>query len=183
APDLRDDWSIWSSQRTASTRGTERSNRGGPALPAPVLVHDRTDDVLAASDVVVTASGTATVQAALHERPMVVVYRLSRLTYRLGKPFVRVDTYAMANLIAEARIVPELIQEDFTPQRVADETVSFLTDSERYETTRRALRDVRSRLGAPGASGRAADAILQVAVRYARSRGFDASPSALPSDV
>jgi lipid-A-disaccharide synthase len=64
---------------------------------------ERADDVLAASDVVITASGTATVQAALHERPMVVVYKLSPLTYRLGKPFVRVDTYAMANLVAGRR--------------------------------------------------------------------------------
>ena len=62
--------------------------------------------MLAASDVVITASGTATVQAALHERPMVVVYRLSPLTYRLGKPFLNVDTYAMPNLVAGRRIVP-----------------------------------------------------------------------------
>ena len=65
---------------------------------------------------VITASGTATVQAALHERPMVVVYRLSPLTYRLGKPFVNVDMYAMPNLVAGRRIVPELIQDDFTPR-------------------------------------------------------------------
>jgi lipid-A-disaccharide synthase len=131
----------------------------------PVLVRARTDDVLEASDVVITASGTATVQAALHQKPMVVVYRLSDLTYRLGKPFVKVDTYAMANLVAGRRIVPELIQHDFTPERVAQETVSFLTDRARYEATRSALGDVRARLGAPGASGRAAEAILEVAAR------------------
>jgi lipid-A-disaccharide synthase len=129
----------------------------------PVLAHDRTDDVLAASDAVITASGTATVQAALHERPMVVVYRLSPLTYRLGKPFVKVDTYAMTNLVAGRRVVPELIQQDFTPDRVADETVAFLTDRERHARTREALRRVREKLGAPGASGRAADAVLSVA--------------------
>lgn len=129
------------------------------------IVSGRADDVLASSDVVITASGTATVQAALHERPMVVVYRLSELTYRLGKPFVKVDTYAMANLVAGRRVVPELIQRDFTPDRVAEETVSFLTDSRRYDETRDALRTVRARLGAPGASGRAAEAILEVASR------------------
>lgn len=127
------------------------------------LVRARADDVLAASDVVVTASGTATVQAALHEKPMVVVYRLSGLTYRLGKPFVKVDTYAMANLVAGRRIVPELIQYEFTPERVAQETVSFFTDRARYESTRQALREVRARLGASGGSGRAAEAILEVA--------------------
>jgi len=129
----------------------------------PVLVRERTDDVLAASDVVITASGTATVQAALHERPMVVVYRLSPLTYRIGKPFVRVDTYAMANLVAGERIVPELIQDDFTPARVADETVRLLTDLGLYTRTRDALRRVRENLGGSGASGRAADAVLAVA--------------------
>ncbi|MBM3817824.1 MAG: lipid-A-disaccharide synthase [Acidimicrobiia bacterium] len=128
-----------------------------------VLVHDRTDDALAASDAVVTASGTATVQAALHERPMVVVYRLSPLTYLIGKPFVKVDTYAMTNLVAGRRVVPELIQSDFTPERVAAETVAFLTDRERHARTREALRRVREKLGTRGASGRAAEAILEVA--------------------
>jgi lipid-A-disaccharide synthase len=130
-----------------------------------VLVHDRTDDALAASDAVITASGTATVQAALHERPMVVVYKLSPLTYRIGKPFVKVDTYAMPNLVAGRRVVPELIQSDFTPGRVAAETVAFLTDRDLHARTREALRRVREKLGTRGASGRAAEAILEVARR------------------
>lgn len=140
-----------------------------PRTIPPVLAHDRTDDVLAACDVVITASGTATVQAALHERPMVVVYRLSPLTYRLGKPFINVDTYAMPNLVAGHRVVPELIQSDFTPERVAEETVLFLNDRERHARTREALRRVREKLGEPGASGRAADAILAVARSGAKS--------------
>jgi lipid-A-disaccharide synthase len=128
-----------------------------------VIVEGRTDDVLAASDVVITASGTATVQAALHERPMVVVYRLSPLTYRLGKPFLKVDTYAMPNLVAGRRVVPELIQDAFTPQRVADEAVALLVDADRHARARESLRGVRERLGSPGASARAAAAILEVA--------------------
>jgi lipid-A-disaccharide synthase len=137
----------------------------GAGFSRPVLVRNRTDDVLATSDVVSTASGTATVQSALHERPMVVVYRLSPFTYTIGKPFVKVDTYAMANLVAGRRIVPELIQHELTPERIADETVSYLTDHERWTATRDALREVRIRLGPPGASGRAAEAILEVAMR------------------
>jgi lipid-A-disaccharide synthase len=129
----------------------------------PVLVEQRTDDVLASCDVVVTASGTATVQCALHERPMVVVYRLSPLTYRLGKPFVKVEMYAMPNLVAGRRIVPELIQDDFTPERVADEAVRLLNDPALHRQTRDELRRVRQLLGSSGASGRAADAILEVA--------------------
>jgi lipid-A-disaccharide synthase len=147
-----------------------RRSAGAGTQDRPVLVHDRTDDVLASCDVVITASGTATVQAALHERPMTVVYKLSPLTYRLGKPFVNVDMYAMPNLVAKRRIVPELIQDEFTARRVADETLSFLTDHEKHVRTREALRRVREALGAPGASGRAAEAILEVARRHGGAR-------------
>jgi lipid-A-disaccharide synthase len=138
------------------------ADAGRHGASGPVIVSDRTDDVIAASDVVITASGTATVQCALHERPMVVVYRLSPLEYRLGKRFVRVDTYAMPNLIAGRRIVPELIQEDCTPERVADETVALLVDRALHARTREALARVRQQLGAPGASARAAAAVLDV---------------------
>jgi lipid-A-disaccharide synthase len=121
------------------------------------------DDVLAAADVVLTASGTATVQTALHGKPMVIVYRLSPLTYAIGRSIVKVETYGMVNLVAGRRIVPELIQKAFTPDNVAREAVSLLTDSARAEVMRRDLADVRARLGAPGASRRAAAAILQLA--------------------
>jgi lipid-A-disaccharide synthase len=132
-------------------------------LAGVVTVEGRTDDVLAAADVAIVASGTVTVQAALHQCPMVVVYRLSSLTYRLGKPFVHVDTYAMANLVAGRRVVPELIQEDFTPERVAAEALRVLTDSAHRASVRRDLAEVRARLGATGASTRAAEAVIEVA--------------------
>lgn len=132
-------------------------------LAGVVTVEGRTDDVLAAADVAVVASGTVTVQAALHQCPMVVVYRLSSLTYRLGKPFVHVDTYAMANLVAGRRVVPELIQDDFTPERVAAEALRVLTDSAHRAAVRRDLGEVRARLGATGASTRAAEAVIEVA--------------------
>ena len=70
------------------------------AAPAGRIVEGRTDDVLSVSDVVLTASGTATVQTAMHGKPMVVLYKLSPLTYTLGKPLAKVDMYAMVNLIA-----------------------------------------------------------------------------------
>ncbi|MCM3881950.1 MAG: lipid-A-disaccharide synthase [Vicinamibacterales bacterium] len=129
----------------------------------PVEVLARTDDVLAIASVAVTASGTATVQAALHGRPMVVVYRLSPLTYALGRRFVHVDMFAMVNLIAGRRIVPELIQDDCTPERVSGEVLSLLADPARFDETRAALAEVRGKLGPPGASARAAEAVLAVA--------------------
>jgi lipid-A-disaccharide synthase len=136
------------------------ASHGGGRL---AIVASRADDVLAASDVVITASGTATVQAALHERPMVVVYRVSPLSYALGKPFVRVNTYAMANLVARRRIVPELMQDGFTPAAVAAEAVSLVTDRARAEQMRSDLQSVRQKLGQPGASRRAAEAVIAVA--------------------
>jgi lipid-A-disaccharide synthase len=136
----------------------------------PIEVLARTDDVLAISDMAITASGTATVQAALHGRPMVVVYRLSPITYRLGRRFLLVENVAMVNLIAGRRIVPELIQDDCTPANIAAETLSFLTNQALVEETRRGLDIVRAKLGGPGASGRAAEAVLEIA--QGRTRGL-----------
>jgi lipid-A-disaccharide synthase len=127
------------------------------------LAADQTDDVLAAADVVVTASGTATVQTALHGRPMVIVYRVSPTTFTVGRRLVRVSSYGMANLVAGRRVVPELIQHDLTPDAVSREVISLLTDPVRAENMRRDLAEVRQRLGAPGASTRAAQAVLQTA--------------------
>jgi len=130
-------------------------------LTGSATVEGQTDAVLAAADVVLTASGTATVQAALHDKPMVVVYRVSALEYAVGKRLVKVDTFAMVNLIAGMRLVPELIQHGFTAEAVAEETVSMLTDTARVARIRHGLAEVRSRLGGPGASRRAAQAILR----------------------
>lgn len=129
------------------------------------IVDGGADSVLAAADLALVASGTITVQAALHECPMVVVYRLSPLTYRLGKPFVHVTTYAMVNLVAGRTVVPELIQDAFTPDAVAAEALRVLNDSTHAKKVRADLREVRSRLGTIGASRRAAEAVLAVATK------------------
>ena len=132
---------------------------------APVVVEGRTDDVLAAADVVLTASGTATVQTAIHRRPMVIVYRLSAVTYRLVKMFSHVENAGMVNLIAGERVVPELLQDAFTPEAVAAEAVKFLTDPVLARDTEAALGRVREKLGAVGASRRTAERVLAVARR------------------
>lgn len=128
-----------------------------------VVVESQTDDVVASSDVVVTASGTATVQTAIHGRPMVIVYRLSPLTYRLVRRFAHVDMAGMVNLIAGETVAPELLQDDLTPEAVADAVVGLLTDPARARDVGEALARVRARLGAAGASRRAAEAIYAVA--------------------
>lgn len=137
----------------------EAMGTGGPAI---AMIENATDDVLAAADVALLASGTVTVQAALRECPMVVVYRLSPLTYRLGRPFVRVNTFAMANLVAGRQVVPELMQDDFTPDAVARHALALLEDPRKADAMRAELRTVKARLGTPGASRRAAEAVLAV---------------------
>ncbi|HEX6216139.1 MAG TPA: lipid-A-disaccharide synthase [Vicinamibacterales bacterium] len=126
------------------------------------IVEGQTDDVLNASDAVITASGTATVQTALYGKPMVVVYKLSPMTYRLGKRMALVDTYAMVNLIAGERVVVELIQDACTPEAVAAEAIRLLIDRDYRAQMTMALHEVRRRLGGPGASDRAAAAVLDV---------------------
>jgi len=128
-----------------------------------VIVEGETDAVLASADVAIVASGTVTVQAALHGCPMVVVYRVGPVTYRLGKPLLHVETYAMANLIAGTRVVPELIQDAFTPDAVAEEALKVLTDPAYAATVKENLAAVRERLGSAGASRRAAEAVIEVA--------------------
>jgi lipid-A-disaccharide synthase len=136
---------------------------GIPGAASPVVVEGETDAVLASADVAILASGTVTVQAALHGCPMVVVYRLGALTYTVGKPFVHVDTYAMVNLVAGRKVVPELIQEAFTPDAVAAETLRVLNDPAHASAVKADLAAVRARLGTAGASRRAAEAVIAAA--------------------
>jgi lipid-A-disaccharide synthase len=116
--------------------------------------------ILAACEAGVVASGTASLEAALEGLPIVVVYRVNPLTYALGRSLVRLENVALPNLVAGRRVVPELIQSDCRPERIAHEVLSYLEDPERARETREALLGVRRRLGGPGAFGRAADAVL-----------------------
>ncbi len=121
-----------------------------------------TYDALRHCDVAIVASGTATLEAALSERPMVVVYRLSRLTYLIGRLLVKVPFYSMVNILAGKQVVPELIQSDFTPARVAGEVEYLLDHSQAREEMAQNLRALKARLGPGGAVGRAADAVVEL---------------------
>jgi lipid-A-disaccharide synthase len=132
-----------------------------PDLPLRV-VEGRTYDALGAADAAIVSSGTATVEAALLDAPMVVVYRVTPLTALLAKPLVRTPFFSMVNLIAERRVVPELIQNDFTPDRVASEVLRLLREPAARDAMRAGLAEVRQRLGPPGAIDRAAEAILRL---------------------
>lgn len=129
-----------------------------PSLTVRV-VENQTYNALAAADAAIVSSGTATIEAALLNVPMVVIYRVTPLTALLAKPLVRTRFFSMVNLIAERPVVPELIQSDFTPQKVAREILHLLNDSPGRAELRVGLAEVRRRLGPPGAVERAADAI------------------------
>ena len=110
----------------------------------------------------VVASGTATVEAALAAVPTVIVYRVSPLTFAVGRRLVRVEHVGMANLLAGERVFPELIQDDFTPERLAQEVLSLIQDPGRMMAVRRGLATVIRRLGGPGASARAARVAVEL---------------------
>jgi lipid-A-disaccharide synthase len=135
------------------------------------VVEGETYNALAAANAAIVSSGTATVETALLNTPMVVIYRVSPMTATLAKPLVRTPYFAMVNLIAEKRVVPELVQDDFTPQRVASETLRLLQEPNAREAQRRGLEEVRQRLGPPGAVERAADEIAQM-LRGATGNAF-----------
>ena len=135
---------------------------GWPSGLSLRVVEGETYNALAAADAAIVSSGTATVEATLLNVPAVVVYRVSPLTATLAKPLVRTPYFAMVNLIAEKRVVPELVQDDFTPQAVADETLRLLQDPNARNNQRAGLAEVRRRLGPPGAVERAADEIVSL---------------------
>ncbi len=134
-------------------RALFEDNLSGVEVP---IVVGRTHALLGAAQLGLVASGTATVEAALLGTPMIVVYRVSPLSYAIGRRFVRVPHFAMVNLIAGRRVVAELIQRDFTAERVSAEALALLGAPERLATMRADLAEVRRLLGGGGASARAA---------------------------
>lgn len=119
-------------------------------------------EVLAASDAAVVKSGTSTVEAALAGVPFVIVYRLSALTYAIGRLVVKVPFIGMANLIAGKQVAPELVQGRFTPENVAREVIALLRDPARRSEAQAGLASVREKMGKGGASQRAAELAARV---------------------
>ncbi|MBI4003291.1 MAG: lipid-A-disaccharide synthase [Nitrospira defluvii] len=130
--------------------------------PVPIRVfRNQASEVMAASDLLVVKSGTSTLQAAVVGTPMILFYRASSwITYRLARLLIRVPWIGLANLVAGRGIVPELIHDEATPERLMQETERLLADSRAYQDMQAALLSVRQALGSPGASRRAAEAVL-----------------------
>jgi len=137
----------------------EYIDRGG----VPVLmVNGRVYDALRASDAAIVASGTATLETGLMEVPLVIVYRVSRLSYWIGRMLVDIKNVGLVNIVAGRRIAPELIQRDATPAKIAEATAGLLDDPAAAELMRGELASIRSRLGEAGASARAASIVLEL---------------------
>lgn len=125
--------------------------------PKVTIVRDGTYDALALCDVALVASGTATLEAALLKTPMVVLYKVSPLSFAVGRRFVHVPHIALPNLIAGRAVVPELIQGEARAERIAREAARLLADEGENRKMRDGLAEIRARLGEPGAAGRVAD--------------------------
>jgi len=127
--------------------------------PFPIRVNvvpDEIYDVIAVADAAMVASGTATLETALLETPMVVLYKISGISYAVGRRVIRVDHISLVNLIAGRTVVPELIQAEANPERIAAEVGQIVTRREKAREMRAALAEIREKLGTPGASQRTA---------------------------
>jgi lipid-A-disaccharide synthase len=126
------------------------------------LVDGRAEQAVGASDAALVKSGTSTLETALMLRPMVVVYKLSWLSYLVGRLLVRIAHFALVNILAGRGIVPELLQGQASPERMAAEVNRLLGDRTAREAQLSGLREVRASLGEPGAPRRVAEEIARV---------------------
>jgi lipid-A-disaccharide synthase len=129
------------------------------AVPVTV-VKEQAGEVMAVSDLVLVASGTATLQAAVVGTPMVLFYQTTALNFWIASFFIRVKWIGLVNLVAGRSVVPELIQREATGQRLYEEALRILEDRSVYDAMKQSLAKVRAALGEPGASTRAAEVVL-----------------------
>ena len=129
----------------------------------PVAIHQgQTYEILAAADLALVTSGTATLETALLGTPMVIIYRVAPLTFAVARLLVRVPHIGMANLLAEEGLFPELIQDDVTPGRITEAVLQVIRDPEKLAGISAGIKRIRNRLGGPGASTRAAAVALEL---------------------
>jgi lipid-A-disaccharide synthase len=124
------------------------------------MVQGRTYDALRASDLVVVASGTATLETAILKKPMVIIYRVSLLSYWAAKALVRMNCIGLVNIVAGKKVVPELLQEEARGERIADEIIKILEDEPYRREILQGLTEVKDKIGAPGAAERVAQIAL-----------------------
>lgn len=134
-------------------------DRAGFVIP---IVEAGRYNAVNAADLVWAASGTATLETALLEKPMIVVYRVSWVTYWLARLLVQIKYIGIANIIAGKAIVPELVQSDLSAERLVHESQAILNDHDARRTMIANLRKLREQLGAPGAANRVAELAISL---------------------
>ncbi len=120
------------------------------------LLKDLTYDLMSYSDLLLATSGTATLESAISGTPLIVLYKTSLFTYLLAKTLVKIPNIGMVNIVAGEKIVPEFIQFQANPEKIASEMEMILKDKDEYEKIKRDLARVRDRLGENGAYHRGA---------------------------
>lgn len=127
------------------------------------VTHKNTYDLMGISTFIIAASGTATLEAALMGVPTIIVYRLAYITWLLGKLLVKLPYVGLPNIVAGKQIVPELLQDDVQPARIAEYATVWLEHPEKLAQVRDDLHDMKIKLGKPGAVRRVAEVVLEVA--------------------
>jgi lipid-A-disaccharide synthase len=131
------------------------------SIPVKV-VEGFTYDVMNLSELLIIASGTATLEGAILGKPMIIIYKVSLPSYWIGRALIRVDHIGLVNLVAEKEIAPELIQKDVTPRRIADEAFRILRDPILSRKMTESMGEIRQKLGEPGAAQRAAHIVTSL---------------------
>jgi lipid-A-disaccharide synthase len=127
------------------------------------ITQGHTYDLMGISTFIIAASGTATLEAALMGAPTIIVYRLAPITWLLGKFLVKIPHVGLPNIVAGKRIVPELLQYDVEADNIASIAKEWLDRPENLNLIREDLRMMKTQLGEPGAVGRVAEVILEIA--------------------
>jgi lipid-A-disaccharide synthase len=136
------------------------------------IVNGTTDALLRRTALVIVASGTTTLEAAIHQTPMIIVYRVSPLSYLLGKALIQVPHIGLVNLIAGKRVAPELIQHDASPEQIAQQALALVADSKKMNQMKDELAEVTRRLGGAGASDKVARIAWRLLTGEPRSPGI-----------
>ena len=126
------------------------------------ITEDHTYDLMQICDVCLAASGTATLETAMMELPTILLYRVSPITYGIGKMVVNVTHVGLPNIVAGKEVIPELLQDAVTPEAIVSLVEPLLNDVERNEAMRSELREVHHKLGEPGAVKRVAELVYNL---------------------
>ncbi len=135
------------------------SNFSSSGMGNDVILSDETYEIMHHADFIITSSGTATLETAMAGTPMCIIYKMSGITFFIARRVVTLPFIGLANIVLDEKVVPELIQKDASPEKIAETAENYLTDEELYGEVRTKLSKTRSVLGEPGAEKRVADMV------------------------